>query len=157
VKTHVSSVACFVLVSAAGLLASPAQNPDPAAGRAALMAADRAFAAATAANRVEGWVQAWADSGFQLVPNQPVRKGRAAIRERMTPFFADTSVRLTWEPDFAEVAASGELGFTVGHSTTRRIGPDGKPIVRTGKYFTTWQKDRAGTWKVLADVGTQDN
>jgi ketosteroid isomerase-like protein len=33
---------------------------------------------------------------------------------------------------------------------------DGKKIVRTGDYFTVWQKEDDGSWKISFDTGDRD-
>ncbi len=120
---------CAIAAVAALVNLAP-QRPDPAAGQAALMAADRDFAQATAQRRIDGWVKAFGDSGLQFIPNRPIAKGRAAVRDNMSRQFADTTWTLSWEPHFAEIAAAGDLGLTVGHYTSRRTGADGQPISR---------------------------
>ena len=51
----------------------------------------------------------------------------------------------------AEVAASGDLGYSWGTSTgTSR--ETGQQAFR-GKYMTVWKKDADGNWKFIADLG----
>lgn len=57
---------------------------------------------------------------------------------------------LAWEPEFAKVAESGELGYTLGHF--RALDPEGK-VLNKGSYTSVWQKNHAGEWKWLIDVG----
>ena len=140
---------------AVALLLSCRPSIDPAAGRAALMDADRAFAAATAQDRVEGWVRYFAPDGSMFRPGG-LATGPAAVRERMTPAFADTSFTLSWEPTQAQIAASGDLGYTIGRYQSRRRGPTGEVRTATGSYLTVWRKQPDGTWKVVADIGTPD-
>ncbi|PYX88395.1 MAG: nuclear transport factor 2 family protein, partial [Acidobacteria bacterium] len=53
----------------------------------------------------------------------------------------------------AEMAASGDLGYTYGTFEFRAKDKDGHPIVRYGKYATVWKKQKDGTWKVAMDMG----
>jgi ketosteroid isomerase-like protein len=61
-------------------------------------------------------------------------------------------VTLNWEPVFAEVSNSGELGYTTGpyllkdHSATPEQ-------TRHGYYFSVWKKQADGQWKVVIDCG----
>lgn len=59
---------------------------------------------------------------------------------------------LQWRPWFAELAASGDFGWSLGpwRSTTLEEGlrPDGH-----GFYATVWMKNADGDWKVLVDHG----
>lgn len=134
---------------------APARQ-DPDAGRAALMQADRDFARATAERRLAGWVEAFADSGFQLRPGKPVAAGRDTVREFMAAAFADTTWTLGWEPARADISSSGDLGWTVGTYQSVRRDSAGAEHRATGKYLTVWQKQADGTWKVVVDTGVPD-
>ena len=60
---------------------------------------------------------------------------------------------LTWQPVYASIAASRDLGFTIGESVTTARGPSGAAVQRFGKYLTVWKKQRDGTWKFVVDGG----
>lgn len=102
-----------------------------------------------------GWVSAFADDGSMFQPGG-LATGPAAVRAQMAPTFADTTFTLTWEPTRGEVAASGELRYTVGRWESRRRVVDGSDRVTRGGYLTVWRKQRDGTWKVLLDIGNPD-
>jgi hypothetical protein len=110
----------IAIIGVAGLLAGCARSVDLDATRAVLMEADRAFNRATAERRVDGWVDFFAEDGSMFRPGGTVT-GKAAVRERMAPAFADTSFTLTWDPTEADVGASGTSG--------RRIRPDHSPVL----------------------------
>ncbi|HNR07770.1 MAG TPA: hypothetical protein PKM27_10690 [Saprospiraceae bacterium] len=59
---------------------------------------------------------------------------------------------ISWTPSHAEVAQSGELGYTWGTWTLNL--PD---TVFLGKYFTVWKKNARGEWKVVLDGGNGTN
>lgn len=137
------------------LLAGCARSTEIAAGRAALLDADRAFNRATAERRVDGWVEFFAADGAMIRPAGTVT-GTAAIREQMTKAFADTSFSLSWEPQRADIGAAGDLGYTVGRSEVRFRDAKGRLVRRTGRYLTVWKKQADGSWKVVQDIGVQD-
>ena len=56
----------------------------------------------------------------------------------------------------AEVAKSGELGFTAGTYEDSFMGPDGKRVSEKGKYLCTWRKQKDGTWKATHDMWNTD-
>jgi len=128
-------------------------SPDLAAEVENLSAADRDFAGTTAARGVEGWVANFAEDGVMFQAGAIVR-GHAAIEDLMAPAFSDSSYSLWWEPEYAEVSNSADLGYTVGRYESRRVGADGVPLVGTGRYVTIWRRDSAGRWKVVLDIGS---
>jgi ketosteroid isomerase-like protein len=60
---------------------------------------------------------------------------------------------LVWQPVFAYVAASRDLGFTIGESTSTGLGASGAAVQRMGKYLTVWKRQSDGTWKFVVDGG----
>jgi ketosteroid isomerase-like protein len=130
-------------------------GPSADATRMALLDADREFARQSQLRRLDAWLEVVADSALLVRPNAALTKGKATVRESMGPAFADTSFSLNWEPVLAEASRSGDLGYTVGLSQVRRLGPDGKPVTGTGKYVTIWRKDD-GVWKAVLDIGVTD-
>jgi ketosteroid isomerase-like protein len=55
---------------------------------------------------------------------------------------------LSWKPVGADVAASGDLGYTWGN--WKYQAPD---TAYYGNYFTAWKKQKDGRWKVALDGG----
>lgn len=86
---------------------------------------------------------------FDIDPQH--HRGPAAVHLR----FAGSNPRavLTWQPLEAEVATSGEIGYTWGSYEYRAPGPDGKERVGTGHYVTIWKRQPDGKWKFVLDTG----
>ena len=63
---------------------------------------------------------------------------------------SDSGVTLSWKPEKAIIAESGELGFTYGLWTLIATADTSH-----GTYLTVWKKDTTGNWKYIADTGTQ--
>jgi len=61
---------------------------------------------------------------------------------------------LVWHPVHGEVAASGDLGFTVGNAVFTGVREDGAKIERFSKYLTVWKKQRDGSWRYVVDGGS---
>jgi len=63
----------------------------------------------------------------------------------------DSMYTLTWVPIKADVARSGELGFTYGTYllTIKNIGKE------EGTYCTIWKKDKNHSWKFVLDTGNE--
>lgn len=124
--------------------------PDPAE----LMEADRQFAVETAARGADGWAAWFAEDG-RMYRERGYVDGREAIREAMVPAFADSLRTLRWAPDTAVVAASGDIGYTLGHWESVIRTPAGDSVLGRGNYVTLWRRQPDGTWKVAADIGNQ--
>jgi uncharacterized protein (TIGR02246 family) len=118
-----------------------------------IMQADRDFDAATAVKGADGWASYFAEDGKMYGADGNLLTGRAAIRELMAPLFGNPKNSLRWEPTFAAVSQSGDLGYTTGKSKRLGPGPDGKMTERDGRYLTVWRKQKDGSWKVEIDVG----
>ena len=124
------------------LLAAPAARASDFED---MVAAERAFAAdASARNTRDAFLAAWDKQGVAFAPG-PVNalrvwEARSANKNR-----------LEWAPEVAEIAASGELGYTSGPWRFTAEGDD-KPSA-FGHFFTIWHKDADGKWKVLVDHG----
>ena len=64
---------------------------------------------------------------------------------------ADSS-ELWWQPAFADIAASGDFGYTTGPWEWKKAKHDDKPAAY-GYYNSVWKKGNDGVWKVLIDIG----
>ena len=59
---------------------------------------------------------------------------------------------LTWFPVKADIARSGDLGYTTGPWEARPKGKDDTNVVH-GNYVTIWKKRDDGAWKLVTDIG----
>ncbi len=64
---------------------------------------------------------------------------------------AQPTRRLTWYPVLADVAQSGDLGYTTGPWTMLQ---NGQPQA-TGEYVTVWRKQPDGQWKFAVNMGIE--
>ena len=64
----------------------------------------------------------------------------------------DKGYSLSWNPQYAEVAESGELGYTYG---VYAIRPNNMDTVIYGTYTSIWKKQLDGKWKLLLNSGNQ--
>jgi len=142
------AVPALLIAAACAQPASPPPVPDPQV----LMEADRAFAAAVAEGGTEAWVSWFADDGAQITPGAGEIRGHEAIRENMAGL-DDPNYSLRWEPLRADIAASGDLGWTTGSYVSEGIGADGQAKRGQGRYVSIWRKQADGTWKVVMDLG----
>ena len=60
---------------------------------------------------------------------------------------------LLWQPVAADIAASGDLGFTRGDWISRVPGEDGAVSESRGRYVSIWKRQADGAWKIILDFG----
>jgi len=89
-------------------------------------------------------------AGVMLRANKWPIEGYDAIRTTLMSD-SDSTFTLTWEPMFAKMAASGELGYTYGTYQIKDKATDS--ITGVGKYATIWIKKSDGKWKAILDTG----
>lgn len=58
---------------------------------------------------------------------------------------------LNWHPQFAEISASDDFGYTTGPWTFQNSINDS--VIARGQYTTVWHLDKNGQWKFLVDFG----
>jgi len=114
-----------------------------------LLQADRDFARMGKERGLQEAFTFFADSEAILLRDgtEPIR-GLEAIKNSFAPGISE--ILLVWEPEFAIVAKSGDLGYTVGHHQT--VDSEGK-VLSKGSYTTFWRKNKDGEWKWTIDVG----
>jgi ketosteroid isomerase-like protein len=124
---------------------------DIAAEQQRLLATDREFAQASIGHgSAEAFRLYLAEDALMLPAGGTPITGRESIYERMSS--GPTSL-LTWEPQRAEVARSGELGWTWGTYEVRPAGNLNADPVAYGKYVNVWRTQSDGSWKVIVDAG----
>ena len=89
-------------------------------------------------------------AGVMLNANKMPIEGFEAIKASLMGE-SDSTFTLTWEPKFAKMAASGDLGYTYGTYQIKDKAKDS--IVGVGKYATIWVKKSDGKWKAILDTG----
>jgi ketosteroid isomerase-like protein len=130
----------MVLASAA--LAQP-QPPNLKADFDSLVEAERAFAKLGAAQGIkDSFLANIADDGTLFRPG-PV-PGKQWLSEHPNP-----PLQLAWHPVHAEIARSGDLGWTTGPS---EVTPQGQPK-GYGQFATIWKRQSDGRWKFMVDFG----
>ncbi len=117
-----------------------------------LMEADRAFSAAVAEGGADAWASWFAEDGAVIQEGVGEVRGREALRALAAPLDAP-GVSLRWEPERADIAASGDLGWTTGRFVQEGPGPDGTTARAEGIYVSIWRLQPDGAWRVVMDLG----
>ena len=60
---------------------------------------------------------------------------------------------LKWEPEYMDIALSGDFGISTGPWEVQEYRPNSLPLA-TGYFLSVWQKDEEGSWKVILDAGS---
>jgi ketosteroid isomerase-like protein len=110
------------------------------------------FMKAAAEKGAQGYMSFYADDAAELPNGEDMLLGKENIAKTMG-FLDDKNNHLTWTPVHADMAASGDLGYTYGTYEFRSKDKDGKPTVEHGKYVSIWKKQKDGSWKVAMDMG----
>jgi ketosteroid isomerase-like protein len=100
----------------------------------------------------QGYMSYYADDAVELPNGADAIEGKVNIAKTMD-FLDNKENQLTWTPVYADISASGDLGYTYGTFEFRSKAKDGKPTVSHGKYTSIWKKQKDGSWKVVLDMG----
>lgn len=140
------TAAVLITLSCSGRVNVEQQKAD-------LMETDRAFSAASAElGTPEAFKRFMGDSATLLRDGSYPITGRDAIGSLFSGWPSDA--KLTWEPVFADVSGSGDLGYTIGEYLYTAVDSAANEISGRGYYITIWKKQVDGTWKYVFDTGT---
>lgn len=120
--------------------------------KAALLKTDAEFSSASVKmGAPEAFHQYLANDAVQLPARLNPIFGRDSIYQSMKNSGDDYI--LQWMPRSAEVAESGDLGYTWGLYTITWQDENGDTLSSFGKYLNVWRKQEDGCWKVVVDMG----
>ncbi|MCE1197434.1 MAG: hypothetical protein LWW85_00575 [Marinilabiliales bacterium] len=115
-----------------------------------ILATEKAFEAMAKEKGIMEAFTSFADERATIQRGQGVITGREAIQRFYSdPRFKKTALR--WKPDFVEVAASCDLGYTYGNYTYSVKDSTGKWTDFNGIFHTVWKKRSNGAWKFVWD------
>jgi ketosteroid isomerase-like protein len=124
---------------------------DPAAAKVALIEADKQFSSLCVAQGMKAAFIEYLDSnGVLLRPNHFPIVGADAVDFIIQQ--DESAYQLSWQPRFADVARSGEMGYTYGVYTLQQKQTDS---VVYGTYVSIWKKQQDGKWKYVLDAGNE--
>lgn len=140
-KTILIIAAIFI----AGCKGEKVESPDLLKEQ--IIQVDRAMSDMASTAGFNNSILAYADSGIvKLNDGQFPIIGKEVFA---ASFDKDKDVKtISWSPLHAEVAMSGELGYSWGNWKFMA-----KDTAYYGNYFTVWKKQSDGNWKVALDGG----
>ncbi|MDB5200086.1 MAG: hypothetical protein JWO92_2049 [Chitinophagaceae bacterium] len=120
-----------------------------AAWRNEIIKTDKEFSKASSTQGMKkAFIEYMDDDGVLLRPNHPPIIGANAI-EYLTEQ-DDSTYTLTWVPSSAQVAASGDLGYSYGIYNLEL-----QDTTLQGTYVSIWKKQKDGKWKFVLDTGNE--
>ena len=140
-------ILCFLIISSC--------NPQPNRSeieewKAEIAETERKFAELAAQEGIRAAFLYFAAENAVLSRNNNIIKGKEAI-ENWFEGQPMENVQLIWSPDFVDVSASGDLGYTYGKFTFSGADPDGNPIQSEGIFHTVWKRQHDGKWRFVYD------
>jgi ketosteroid isomerase-like protein len=112
-----------------------------------LVLAERSFAANARSQGIGPSFMGVLDVSAVVFQPGPVN-GRETYKD-VTP----SPAILAWQPVYAEIAISGDLGYTTGPWEYFADSANAEPVA-FGEYISVWRWDTSGTWKLALDIGT---
>jgi ketosteroid isomerase-like protein len=129
--------------------ASSSTKQKSAKGEALLRQLEAEFAADVAQHGHDAFVSHFAEEGVEVVDGGGFNNKEAIRKQPAWP----EGTSLTWTPIKADMASSGDLGYTYGNYVYTAKNKEGKTVTSYGKYTSIWKKQKDGQWKVVVDVG----
>ncbi|MGH9385350.1 MAG: DUF4440 domain-containing protein [Vicinamibacterales bacterium] len=122
--------------------------------RTALMAIDKEWSGTT--KDLTKFVSYFAPDASVYGAGMPKVSGTESISASTKDMMAAPGFSLQWVAQRAEVASSGDIGYTVGAYEIKMNNAAGNPTSEKGKYVTVWKKQADGRWKVAEDIFNSD-
>lgn len=97
-----------------------------------------------------------ADDVVKLRPGELPVMNKKELEQMFAEHANDGVLKFKWEPVKADIAASGDLGYTFGNW---QIHIAGDAITQDttiyGNYVSVWKKQDDGKWKYVIDAGNE--
>ena len=129
---------------------------DVAKEKETLLATDREWSQmASAGQNPDSILSYWTEDATVASPGMATVRGKPAIRQMVTSGLSTPGFHITWTPEKAVVANSGELGYTagVGDYTVPDSTKAGMMNIHV-RYLTAWRKEADGRWRCSEDYST---
>ena len=125
---------CGLALFALGCAQQQPATDTRAADEAAIREADIAFSKAAAAKQLDAAVVNYAEEASLLLSNTPIATDKEAIRKAWEQMLQAPGFSISWQPAKADVARSGDLGYSQGTYELTTNDPKGNPVMDRGKY-----------------------
>lgn len=148
----IRAIGAAVLVLQTACAADSAPAPDPAAERALLVEADREYLDAANRGDVAALAGLYAADASRYSPSGPITSGMEAMRGFAEGVASTPGFHLTpsGEPT-VELAASGDMAYTLNELELATTGPDGSTTVQRLRDLHIWRREAEG-WRIVHDL-----
>ena len=133
------------------LWACTQSSVDADAERTALRAAADNYHEAGQALIVDAFADFYANDGLILPPNGPQESGVDGAHSFISTFAETPGAGVSFSNVKVQVAASGDMGYTLADAVIRFDGPGGEPVEDKVRDFHLWKKQE-GEWKIAIDI-----
>lgn len=151
-KSFVGVVVVTLLLAVIALPNSPRAGASSKATADTLKQLEAEFMKAAAEHGSQGYMSYYADDAVEVPNGAAILEGKPNIAKTMG-FLDNKDNQLTWSPVGADIAASGDLGYTYGNYEFRTKDKEGQPVIDHGHYTSIWKRQKDGSWKVVLDMG----
>jgi len=126
---------------------------DVASEKESILKTDREFSEYSSKNGMKKAFELFGDENMVMLrENSMPVVGKTAFSD-LYKNFDDSQMTLVWEPLFADVSISGDLGYSYGIYTMTEKSDSLK--TEKGTYLSIWKKDNNGKWKFVLDTGNE--
>lgn len=129
-----------------------AEKPEMSPEAQSLWDAELAFAASVADKDYDKFLSLIDEDA--IFSGGATLRGRAAIGEGWKVFFVEDGPTLVWEPARVVVRPAGDIGTSTGPFQTTSTAEDGTIQRGQGTFFSVWERQDDGAWKIIFDGGT---
>lgn len=129
------------------LLLMACSNSFSQTGIRGLVNAEKAFASFTVSHTIrEGFLNYMDSAGIIFRQGEVINALETYQKQNPGP------AKLSWEPDFVVISASGDMGVTMGPYEFRAKSVQDTPVAR-GSFSSVWHINKQGQWKNMVDLG----
>jgi ketosteroid isomerase-like protein len=126
---------------------------DLKAEEAAIAKADSTWSALSAeAKDVDKIVSYWTNDAVVLPPDQPIVKGKEALRKFVEESLNIPGFSISWKSSDIQFSPDGKLAYMYGENMMSMNDSTGNKISVPGRGYSIWRKESDGSWKCVVDI-----
>ena len=110
---------------------------------------------ASAGKDVDRIVSYWADDAVVIEPQQPIYRGKAAIRAYVANSLQTPGFHIHWISEHPVFSPDGNLAWLPGKTELTMPGPEGKPLTLHLRGISIWRRDHDGLWRCVVDIANE--